>query len=265
MRILILILISISGFCQVPEIPKFKSVKVESFGGAPVRYQPIITTNILFWIPPNAEIIATDLVDGFVKVNYEKSVGYVFADNFKKNPEVQQQLDLISKAEQDRLDYYEKMKEFEIRYKDSVKLAEGINVMVRREEESFNKTKKNIAKYKSLGSPLAFVEANVSYNSIGIPEANLSALNINNNNIDAFEVSILCYDNYNRPVNHYLYRTNAFKGISQEIIEPNNETFGTWTLYGYENTTKVSIVLKSVHYKGKGAWFPKNRILIKSE
>ena len=93
----------------------------------------------------------------------------------------------------------------------------------------------------------------------------MSAYNISNYDIDAFEVSILCYDNYNRPVNHYLHRTNVFKGISQEFIEPSNETFGTWTLYGYENTTKVIFVLKSVHYKSKGAWFPKNRITVKSE
>lgn len=251
--------------CQVPEIPKFKPVLVKNFKGAPAKEKPDITSNISFWIPPNAELTAVEIIQDFIKVIYEGKTSYVFFDNFKTNAEVQEQLNSISKAEEDKKAYFEMIKELEKKYKDSVRLAEGIEVMRQAENEATTYAKKLFTKYSSLGSPLALAEASVTYNSIGIPEANLSAYNISKNDIDAFEVSILCYDNYNRPVNHYLHRTNVYKGISQDLVEPSNETFGTWTLYGYENTTKVTFVLKSVHYKSKGAWYPKNKILIKSE
>lgn len=253
------------GLSQVPIIPKFNPVIVKSLDGAPSRDKPELMTNIKYWIKPNIEVTAIDYKWGFIKVAHQNDTVYVFSDSFKDIPEVYNQVKSISNAEKDRLKYYEYIKELEIKYKDSVKLAEGIEVLAREQNEVANYAKKLYTKYKSLGSPLAFSEASVTYNSIGIPEANLSVFNITDKDIDAFEVSILCYDNYNRPVGHYLHRSNVFKGISQDLIEPSKESYGTWTLYGYENTTKVTIVLKSVHYKGKGAWYPKNKISIKSE
>jgi hypothetical protein len=132
---------------------------------------------------------------------------------------------------------------------------------LRWEEYLKNKKKEEFIKIKS---PLLFTEALVSFNSIGTPEANLSFNNISDKDIDAFEITILCYDNYDRPVNHYLYKTNVFTGIYQDIIKPDESSFCLWTLYGYDNTTKIKAVLKSVHYKGKGVWYPKNKISIKS-
>lgn len=230
-------------FGQVPKIPKFKPVLVKSLNGAPSSQIPELMSNIKYWISPNVEVNAIDYKWGFIKVSHKNDTVYVFSDSFKDIPEVYDQVKVILKAEKDKLVYFERIKDLEKRYKDSVELA----------------------KYKSLGSPLALVEAIVTFNSIGIPEANLSVYNISNNNIDGFEVSILCYDNYNRPVNHYLHRTNVFKGISQEVIEASNKTFVRWTLYGYENTTKGTFLLKSVHFKGKGTWYPKNKITIKSQ
>ncbi len=112
---------------------------------------------------------------------------------------------------------------------------------------------------------MALSEASVSFNAIGIPEANLSVYNITDKEIDAYEISILYYENFNRPVNHYLYRVNRFKGLSQDTIQPGDESSGTWTLYGHENTTKINILLKSVQYKKHGVWYPKNTIQIKSQ
>lgn len=263
--ILPLLLLYFKSFCQAPELPKFKSVKIESFSGAPARYRPNITSNIAFWIAPNSEIIAIDFLDGFIEVFYKKDTVYIFADNFKNNIEIQNQIDLFLKIQKDRENYFTKIKDIENRYKDSVKLSEDVKIIVQQEVEHNEYVKGLYLKYKSLNSPLAFAEASVTYNSIGNPEANVSVYNISENIIDAFEVSILCYDNYNRPVKHYLYKTNVFKGISQEVIEPSNGTSGVWTLYGHENTTKVIFILKSVHYKNKGAWYPKNRVSIKSE
>ena len=262
---LFVLVCSFTSYCQIPEIPKFKPVLVKSLDGAPSRQSPELMTNIKYWINPSVEVNAIDYKWGFIKVAHKNDTVYVFSDSFKNIPEVYDQVKAISKAEKDKLAYFEKIKDLEIKYKDSVRVAEEEKTKKEQEKEIQDYTKKLYTKFKALGSPLALAEASVSYNSIGNPEANLSAYNISNYDIDAFEVSILCYDNYNRPVNHRLYKTNVYKGISQEIVEPSNETFRTWTLYGYENTTKVIFVLKSVHYKSKGAWFPKNRITVKSE
>jgi hypothetical protein len=278
MKTLILIFISFCGFCQIPETPKFNPVVVTNFNGAPARYKPIISSNIKFWISPNSKILVLNYDDDkeYVKVVYEKDTGFVFSVNFTKIAVVQDQVKLILDAERKKTLFYENIIRLEQsrkdslrfvwkKYQDSVKLAKEVKVILKEQAQIRDYTKKLYAKYYSLNSPLALSAATVSYNSIGIPEANLTLSNISGKDIDAYEVSILCYDNYNRPVNHYLYKTNVFKGLSQQLVEPTNETSSTWTLYGYENTTKITVILKSVHYKGKNAWYPKNKIFVKSE
>lgn len=260
------------GFAQHPEIPKFNSVVVKTFGGAPAREVPILLSNIKYWIKPNIEMKALDFINGFIKVEYMNDIVYVFPDNFKDVKEVNQQITSILKAEKDQKDYIEYTKNLEIKYRDSVRIAERVKKEIEEKEEEIeeeaqrvNQLKALIKKYKSINSPLALSEAYVSFNVIGIPEANLSVYNITDKEIDAYEISILCYDNYNRPVNHYLYKVNSFKGLSQDTIQPGDESSGALTLYGHENTTKIKILLKSVHYKRYGAWYPKNIVQIKSE
>ncbi len=258
-----------------PEIPKFNPVVVKTFGGAPAREKPILLSNIKYWIKPNVEIKALEITDEFIKVEHLNDIVYVVKDNFKDVKEVNNQLIAIIKAEKDLKDYNEYFK----KYKDSLLMADLDKIVieaikkenVEKEKEIDSEIQRNnqlnalIKKYKSINSPLAMSEASVSFNSIGIPEANLSVYNITDKEIDAFEITILCYDNYNRPVNHYLYKVNSFKGLSQDTIQSGDESSGTWTLHGYENTTKIKIILKSVHYKRYGAWYPKNIIQIKSE
>lgn len=255
-----------------PEIPKFNPVVVKTFGGAPAREKPILLSNIKYWIKPNVEIKALEITNEFIKVEHLNDIVYVVKDNFKDVKEVNNQLLAIIKAEKDLKDYNEASK----KYKDSVLMGELDKIVVdaiKKEKDTAieaevqrnNQFKALIKKYKSINSLLAMSEAYISFNSIGIPEANLTVHNITDRAIDAFEITILCYDNYNRPVNHYLYRVNSFKGLSQDAIQSGEESSGTWTLYGHENTTKIKILLKSVHYKKYGAWYPKNTIQIKSE
>ncbi len=241
-----------------PEIPKFNPVVVKTFGGAPAREKPILLSNIKYWIKPNVEIKALEITDEFIKVEHLNDIVYVVKDNFKDVKEVNNQLIAIIKAEKDLKDYNEYFK----KYKDSLLMADLDKIVIESEVQRNNQLKALIKKYKSLNSPLAMSEAYVSFNSIGIPEANLSVYNITDKEIDAFEITILCYDNYNRPVNHYLSRVNSFKGLSQDTIQSGEESSGTWTLYGHENTTKIKILLKSVHYKLYGVWYPKNIIQI---
>lgn len=256
------------GFAQFPEIPKFNPVLVKTFGGAAAREKPILLSNIKYWIKPNVEIKALEITDEFIKVEHMNDIVYVIKDNFKDVKEVNNQLIAIMKAEKDQKDYNDYSK----KYKDSLLMADLDKIVIeaikKENEEEVQRNNQLIAlikKYKSINSPLALSEASVSFNSIGIPEANLSVYNITDKEIDAYEISILCYDNYNRPVNHYLYKVNSFKGLSQDTIQSGDESSGTWTLYGHENTTKIKILLKSVHYKRYGAWYPKNIVQIKSD
>jgi tetratricopeptide (TPR) repeat protein len=104
--------------------------------------------------------------------------------------------------------------------------------------------------------PLEILKLGVTFNSIDNPEARLVVKNTSNKTIDAYEVKILTFDNYNEPVNHYLYDNNIFGAISQDIIKP-GQTFGYdyyWTLHGYENTTKIKAVLVSVHFTDDSTW-----------
>lgn len=120
------------------------------------------------------------------------------------------------------------------------------------------------AKYKKIGSPLAINFVSVETNSIGGSVANVSVSNISNKIVDGFEVSISCYDNYERPVNHYAYKTNKYKGISQDEIKMDFEEASSWTLHGHDNTTKIIVSLVSVHFKDGKVWRPTKPVTMKS-
>jgi hypothetical protein len=109
--------------------------------------------------------------------------------------------------------------------------------------------------YKKTKIPLKVVRTEVSFNSIGIPEGNVTIQNLTKKTIDAYEVDIYCINGYGKPVYHYYYDTNKFEGISQR----NSLKFGdsqsdTWTLYGHENTTKIRAVIVSVHFTDGTVW-----------
>lgn len=115
--------------------------------------------------------------------------------------------------------------------------------------------------FKAHGIPLFFLSAEVWYDAIGTPEVRIIAKNISNKDIDAYSIQVYCYNNYNEPVNHYSNQTNVFNGISQGVLIAGKTTFlhDEWTLYGYDNTTKVKIYLKKVHFTNDSIWFPKDK------
>jgi hypothetical protein len=107
--------------------------------------------------------------------------------------------------------------------------------------------------------PIKFTSINVDYNSIGNPVACLFAKNLTEKTIDAYELDIYCYDNYDRPVKHYLYKNNIQRGIYQNdddeaLILPGEIKGTSWTLYGRENTTKVKATLRTVHFTDGTTW-----------
>lgn len=113
---------------------------------------------------------------------------------------------------------------------------------------------------ESIKPPLQLVKTWVGFNSIDNPEAYLVVKNISKKTIDAFNVGVYCFDRYDNPVNHYLYDTNKFGGISQDTIKP-GQSHGYnnyWTLFGHENTSKIKVVLEKVHMTDGTEWVPAN-------
>lgn len=122
----------------------------------------------------------------------------------------------------------------------------------RKEEEEIR------AKEEARKPPLKLVKTYLRLNSISNPEAYIVVENVSKKTVDAFTVGFYCYDRYDKPVNHYLYSTNRYGGLSQNTIGP-GKTFGYnnyWTLHGHENTAKIKAVLESVHMTDGTVWKP---------
>ncbi len=221
----------------------FKKVSVLTKNEMPFRKTPVLNGSASDFIPKGSSIEVIDYENDFLKVIFNKKIGYVSSLQFANYDEVKSQVDNL--YERDRV----------------VQIQKEEDVLKNKQDE----INKKYERLRSMGIPIELSKASVSYNSIGNPEATLEVRNISNKVIDAFEVDILCYDNYNRAVSHYLYKTNRFKGISQDEIEPLNENYSTWTLHGHENTTKIKIIIKSVHFKNGSKWIPKTTITISGE
>lgn len=112
--------------------------------------------------------------------------------------------------------------------------------------------------YKLIDScPLEVSRQQIAYNSIGEALSSVTAKNNSNKTIDAFKIYIYCYDNFNKPVNHYAYNTNIFTGIKQDKIRPNESISCKdydWTMHGFDNTTKIQAIVKEIHYTDNTSW-----------
>lgn len=105
--------------------------------------------------------------------------------------------------------------------------------------------------------PLEITEQIIQQNAIDNPTVSISTKNNSEKTIDAYTVYFFMYDNFNNPVNHYLYDTNEYKGISQEIIKPNGTTNAysyNWTPFGFENTTKFIPYITEIHFSDNTTW-----------
>jgi len=120
---------------------------------------------------------------------------------------------------------------------------------------------KRIDKSIQNGIPLFFLSAEIWYDAAGTPELQIITKNISEKDVDAYTIQVYCYNNFNEPVNHYLKGTNVFTGISQDKLEAGKTVYlnDEWKLYGYDNTTKVKVYLKKVHFVDGKAWIPKDK------
>ena len=197
----------------------------------------------------NDTIQAIGYANDFIVIKHKNTIGYVNSIHLENYPTIsyqiqkfrdlkdlndkKQQAELLTKLENQKLKYSFLEDDIEFKPQDYTK---------------------EIEKFRQLKSPIAIVEPKVNFNSIGNPEAFMKFINISNKVIDAITIDIYCYNNFNNPVNHYLHKTNLFRGIAQEEFSQNEESFGIWTLYGYDNTTKFKAIIRQIHFKDNTKW-----------
>ena len=130
------------------------------------------------------------------------------------------------------------------------------------EQQEADKLRKiQVENGKKFGLPMVLIDATVTFNSIGIPVVNVLPQNIGSKSIDAFTVQISCYDNFDKPVTKAGSESNIFIGISQEYQASgrDNYVWCSWVLNLNENTTKVKVYLKQVHFWDGTTWSPKDK------
>jgi len=223
--------------------------------------KPDLYANAIFFLSESDTIVFMDLEDDYWKVKARDSIGYI-NKAFVIGDEIFNKF-------RDSVYWESQIKK---RYRDSVNNAAVL--FEQKIRDSLERRKKYIrdsledAKYIRFikrGVPIYFVSAEVNFNSIGTPEANLVVKNISKKVIDAYEIKIYCYDRFDRPVRHYATNSNVSEGISQEKIGPNgingskiSEDYyccgDTWTLYGHDTTTKIKVYLSKVHFTDGTRW-----------
>jgi len=253
----------------VSNSPIFKSATIISNSSNLLRSNPTILSKILRTVYQGDSITAIGYENEFVKVKvYGNQIGYINSIHLENYPEISLQIAEFNNIELsvknlEKVKYLLKLSNEELRQK---LLKENEALEKERDEiDALLRTDSIIKKYQKLGSPLAFSKCYVSFNSIGVPEVNVERINITADIIDAYTVDVSCYDNFNRPVKHYLYSNNIFNGISQVEILSMEKGESSWELHGYDNTTKIKVFLKKVHFTNGKTWIPKsNPIQIKS-
>lgn len=112
---------------------------------------------------------------------------------------------------------------------------------------------------ESIKPPVELLEAITKKNMIGEPMVSLGIKNNSQKTIDAYTISVYCYNNFNVALQEFGAGSDHFKGISQHSIAP-GQTAGYdgrfWTLHGFETATKVEVVLEKIHFTDDTTWTP---------
>ena len=264
MKYLIIVCLYLSYFQMIAQtnLSFKKGTKVIAKYRTEVRDTPVLVSNNIigqFEIGDTIKIFG--FKNNFLEVNYKNKFGYSYFYDFEGDSEVKSQIDSLKAIESIEVEK-EQIKRHKL---DSLTNVLDSLEAGKAELEEKIKFYEKVQKFQKMGSPLMLINAEVSFNSIDKPEANITVVNISNKIVDAFTVEILCYNNFNQAVNHYLYRKNIFKGISQEEINIGESLDSIWDLFGYDNTTKIKVILKKVHFKNNTTWIAKtNNVFAKS-
>ncbi len=142
----------------------------------------------------------------------------------------------------------------DIEYAKTVIFKTAMEKKEKQDLEFATNLKKELETNKNI--PIKILESSISYNSIGTPEISLKIKNLSSKTIKAYEMVLYCYDDFNRPVNRFLGKSNRFDGISQdnELVSGDTQV-DTWTLSLYDLTTQVkNIKITYIAFTDGSTW-----------
>ncbi|EFM10920.1 copper amine oxidase domain protein [Paenibacillus curdlanolyticus YK9] len=103
--------------------------------------------------------------------------------------------------------------------------------------------------------PLQIQASNISYDTMGYPEANIRLKNLTEKKIVAFELSFSCFDAYGDPVKGGYPYTNRFYGKASDVVDWGDTYTFTWDLWSYSDTSKISnITIDKVAFSDGSVW-----------
>ena len=168
------------------------------FGASKIGFKPKpdLYANALFFLSESDTIVFMDLEDNYWKVKARDSIGYIHKAFVIGDEKFNKFSDSVFRESQSRKRHRDSLNSaallFEKKIRDSVeKRKEYIR-------DSLEKAK--YIRFSKKGVPIYFVSAQVNFNSIGTPEANLVIKNISKKVIDAYDIKVYCYDRFDRPV-----------------------------------------------------------------
>lgn len=103
-------------------------------------------------------------------------------------------------------------------------------------------------------APIQIAHIDLSRNSINIPEVTITLRNKSGKTVDGVRMKIFCFNNFDEPVRGLGSNRNEYMAILQEVAAPGENLQGTWTLHGYDNTTKTNVKILDVHFTDGSKW-----------
>lgn len=111
---------------------------------------------------------------------------------------------------------------------------------------------------KELGDPIAIIGTSISYNSIGVPEVNITFRNISTKTVTNLEAFWTCVDAYGNVTTDYPYLYNGnFNGWMDGIsLKPGESDTYYWTMYSNERTASVrNLRMEKCAFSDGSSWY----------
>ncbi|WP_419875245.1 copper amine oxidase N-terminal domain-containing protein [Candidatus Pristimantibacillus sp. PTI5] len=132
---------------------------------------------------------------------------------------------------------------------------EKVRALIKSEKDASNASLKKELQANN-NKPLKVTGVEITYNSIDVPEVNLTIKNLTTKTIVAYEMKVSCYDDFDRPVYRYFSSSNLFLGISQgNSLASGESQTDTWTLNLYDLATQVkNVTITAVKFSDGTSW-----------
>ena len=125
-------------------------------------------------------------------------------------------------------------------------------------EFCFNERARLLNEWRSVNRcPIAVTGWDIDENSIGTPEVSVELRNLSDKTITAYKVKFTCYDAYGKIATDYSYKDGTVIGSSSRtVLKPNSVWSATFTLYGNEETAKISWpIITQIAFDDGTTWY----------